>query len=70
MKAEAAILRALAHLLQHIADGLFWLGSNVVDGAAAVLRVSRSCMHRAREWDPRLWDRDQDPGSDNRERRP
>ena len=70
MRFEAAILRAIAHLLQHLADGMFWLGSAVIDGAAAVLRVSRSCLDRAREWDPRLWDRDHDPRSDTRDRRP
>ncbi|SFM91386.1 hypothetical protein [Methylobacterium pseudosasicola] len=70
MKFEAAILRAIAHLLQHIADSMIWFGSAVIDGAASVLRVSRSCMDRAREWDPRLWDRDHDPRSDTRERRP
>ena len=70
MRFEAAILRAIAHLLQHLADGMFWLGSALVDGSATVLRVSRSSLDRAREWDPRLWDRDHDPRSDTRDRRP
>lgn len=28
------------------------------------------CEDRAREWQPRLWDRDEDPRDDARERRP
>lgn len=70
MKVEAAVLRAIAHFLQGITDGLFWVIDMLTAGAKLTLRCSRWCMDRAREWDPRLWDRDQDPRSDNRERRP
>ena len=68
MKIESAILRAIAHLLQHLADGMIWLGSLLINGAACVLVVSSACIARAREWDPRLWDRDHDARSDTRER--
>lgn len=40
-----------------------WLATPILWGA-------RVCLDRAREWDPRLWDRDHDPRSDTRERRP
>ena len=70
MKVEATILRAIAHMLQGIADGLLWLADLLTSGARPILRCSRLCLDRAREWDPRLWDRDQDPRTDTRERRP
>ena len=70
MKFEAAILRTIAHLLQGIADGMLWFVDVLTAVIRVTLRASRSCMDRAREWDPRLWDRDHDPRSDTRERRP
>ncbi|WP_342106324.1 hypothetical protein [Methylobacterium sp. SI9] len=70
MIAAAAVLRAVAHALQSTADGLLWGADLLTTGARPVLRLSRLCMERAREWDPRLWDRDHDPRSDTRDRRP
>lgn len=62
--ARAAMLAA--DILRGLAAVLLWIGTQ----AAAVLFASRRCEDRAREWDPRLWQRNGDPRSDNRERRP
>ncbi|MHB2205031.1 hypothetical protein [Methylobacterium sp. CM6257] len=66
----ATLARGLASALHDIAQGLLWIADIFTAGARAVLRASRTCQDRAREWDPRLWDRDHDPRSDTRERRP
>lgn len=58
-KLSADALRGLAALL-------LWFG----DLATPVLFAARWCEDRAREWNPRLWERNGDLRSDNRERRP
>lgn len=70
MVAAAAVLKAIADALQSLAAALLWCGDFFVHCARLVLRFSHACLDRAREWDPRLWDRDHDARSDNRERRP
>ena len=59
MMLRAEALRALGSALQTVANGLLWLADVLTRGARAVLRFSRLCLDRAREWDPRLWDRGQ-----------
>ena len=70
MVVAAAILKAIADALHSLADALLWCADALTGGARLVLRCSSLCLDRAREWDPRLWDRDRDPRSDTRERRP
>ena len=52
------------------ARGLSIVCMSVADLSTPILEFSAACERAAREWDPRLWDRDHDPRSDNRERRP
>ncbi|GEP06446.1 hypothetical protein [Methylobacterium oxalidis] len=56
----------LASGLRKTAIGLLYLGTL----AEPLLRASRWLEDRAREWNPRLWSRDEDPRNDIRERRP
>lgn len=62
LSAQSA-LQLLGGLLLDLAAGTAWCGRAVLSGA-------RWCGDRAREWEPRLWDRDEDPRSDAEERRP
>lgn len=66
----AAVARAIGRALHSVADGLLWLADLLTGSAKLILVASRLCIDRAREWDPRLWDRDQDAGTDTRERQP
>ena len=59
----ARFFRTLEAALQGIAD----LGMIGVDAALA---GARWCGDRAREWDPRLWDRGGDDRSEHEERWP
>lgn len=55
MIAVAYALRAIAACLQLLAVpflAIGWVGS-------PILWCARRCQDRAREWDPRLWSRDQ-----------
>ncbi|GJE54548.1 hypothetical protein [Methylobacterium thuringiense] len=63
---SAIIARLTASALRGAAVVLLWIG----DFATPVLAASRFCDDRAREWDPRLWDRNEDDRTDTRERRP
>ena len=38
--------------------------------ATPILWLAGRCRDRAREWDPHLWARNEDPRSDTKERRP
>ncbi|AWN35757.1 hypothetical protein [Methylobacterium radiodurans] len=70
MNVPATALRILSAALRGLAApfmGAAWL---LVQITKPILWCSRQCLERAREWDPRLWERDGDPRSDNRERRP
>lgn len=56
--------------LQALGDLVLDLAAGVARCGQAVLAGARWCGDRAREWEPRLWDRDEDPRSDAEERRP
>ncbi|MCP1550675.1 MULTISPECIES: hypothetical protein [Methylorubrum] len=60
--AEVA-LQVVGQLIVEIGAAVVWCGR-------MVLSAARWCGDRAREWEPRLWDRDEDPRSDAEERRP
>lgn len=67
----ARTLRLAEASLQYVALPILWVGSL----ATPVLRASAWCGARAREaaareWNPRLWDRNGDPRADNEDRRP
>ncbi len=66
----AGLARAAASALHDVAQVLLWCADVFTSAARLVLRGSSACQDWAREWDPRRWDRDQDPRSDTRERRP
>jgi hypothetical protein len=70
MVVAAALARAIGSTLQTVADGLLWLADVLTANAKLILAASRICLDRAREWDPRLWERDHDAGTDTRERQP
>ncbi|MGW9822265.1 hypothetical protein ACUXK4_004860 [Methylorubrum extorquens] len=57
------VLQSFGDLVLLLARGIAWCGVKILDG-------SGWCGNRAREWEPRLWDRDEDPRSDAEERRP
>ena len=58
--------RAAASALRGLAIPLLIVGS----WATPLLLLSRRCEDAAREWNPRLWDRDHDPRTEQEERRP
>lgn len=64
MVVAAALARAIGSALQTVADGLLWLADGLTAGAKLILAASRLCLDRAREWDPRLWERDHDARSE------
>lgn len=53
-----------ASALRGLSVALLWVGGL----ATPVLEVASECERAAREWDPRLWDRDHDARSENEER--
>lgn len=53
-----------ASALRGLSTALLWAGAL----ATPVLHAARECESAAREWDPRLWDRDHDPRSENEDR--
>lgn len=59
---RAYAFRAAAALLQGLAIPFLVVGYV----ATPLLDMAAWCIERAREWDPRLWDRDHDPRSDER----
>lgn len=57
------VLQVTGDLLLLLARGIAWCG-------LAVISAAGWCGDRAREWQPRLWDRGQDARSETEERRP
>jgi len=56
--------RVAASALRGLAITLLFVGS----WATPILLIARRCEDAAREWNPRLWDRNGDPRADNEER--
>ncbi|APX84594.1 hypothetical protein BV511_07640 [Methylorubrum extorquens] len=61
------ILHRVALVMEAICEAAAIAGMNFTDSCLSGLRFWRE---RAREWEPRLWDRDKDPRSDAEERHP
>lgn len=60
--------RALGFTLRCVAAPFLAAAWVLVQVARPILWASRQCIACAREWDPRLWQRDHDDRSDQRDR--
>lgn len=68
---RARSLRVAQSSAQGVAIALLWIGSLATPVLAVAAWLGAQAREAAaREWNPRLWDRDHDDRAENEERRP